>query len=129
MGLLIAAVAGFAACAFFPATPKEVDLANADYGPRPENVDAAVNEWMKGYLNDPFSAVVERSGELRKGWWREYKSGDLLLPAGLARTYVVKYGWVLPAKINAKNKFGAYTGFKSYELYFQGEKIVAYKLF
>jgi hypothetical protein len=99
-------------------------IETADYGPSPENTDAAINEWMKDNLSDPFSAVVEIMGDLKKGWWRVNRPGSL---SGPYQTYDLKYGWVLPVRINSKNKLGAYAGFQNYEMYFQGEKIVAWK--
>lgn len=115
------------ACAMLPLpAPKVGELEVADYGVRPENVDAAVSEWMKGYFNDPFSAVAEYTGELKKGWWYLRSEGDPLL-MGFGATRILKFGWVLPVRVNAKNSLGAFTGFKAYELYFQGDKVVAWK--
>jgi hypothetical protein len=126
--LVLVLVSMVGACAFFPATPKLDDLARADYGPAPTNVDSAVNEWLKGHYADPFSAVVEYMGELKQGWWRTLKGkSDLYLPMGLATTYVVHYGWILPVRINGKNKLGAFTGFVSMKLYFKGDDIVAWE--
>lgn len=113
-----------AACGYFPPKPDTVALQSADYGPKPTNIDAAIEEWTKDNLKDPFSAVVEIMGELKKGWWRENKPGSF---SGPYQTYDLKYGWVLPVRINSKNSMGAYAGFAGYELYFQGEKIVAWK--
>ena len=71
------------------------ELANADYGPRLSEEQAA--NFVRGILKDPYSAQIScgKSGDL---WWVYY---------GQKQT-----GQYFKCYVNAKNGFGGYTGQK-----------------
>lgn len=93
--------------------PTQEQAAAADYGPAPETYKAQADAYFNENLFDPFSAQIEYSA-IEKGWW--YFQPNL----GVAR---LKFGWVLHAKVNAKNRMGGYVGWKAYKFCFRGEKL------
>ena len=88
-----------AACANFPS---EQSLLQADYGAEPngshqDEIRAAFTD----LLIDPGSARCEY-GEPEPGW-------------GTGEGGFV-YGWVVWTRVNSKNQFGAFTGWKTYKV-------------
>jgi hypothetical protein len=85
--------------------PTAEELAAADFGAliSQENAESLADAWLDNYLKDPFSAQ-KRWQPLERGWIREapIDGGSLI------------FGYRLAGEINAKNSFGAYTGFKTY---------------
>lgn len=86
------ALALLAGCA---APPSREALAAADYGPYPENYESIVRSYVAGQLKDPESAQFQFLNMPAKGF---YGVGG------------AKYGYVVCARINAKNGFGGYAG-------------------
>lgn len=84
-------------CTSLP-TPQQIST--ADYGQYPENYEAIVKSFYNMALKDPESA----------------RYGNISTPY---RTYLgsrideTKYGWLTCASVNAKNSFGAYTGYST----------------
>jgi hypothetical protein len=96
-------------------TPSSVQLASADYGPAPsENYQQQIREYMMSVLKDPMSAQYQFSAPT-KGWMH-----DAPIAGGK-----IHYCWKVDTKINAKNGFGGYNGFKSYTFWFQGGKVIS----
>lgn len=98
------------------APPSAEQLTAADYGSpisQPEAEDAA-RAFLKRYLKDPESAEMDW-GTVQKRWLREapINGGKL------------KFGYMLTANINAKNSFGAYTGYKPYQFFFFNGTLVS----
>lgn len=91
--------------------PSEKDLKHANYGPNPkQSVLLALESNRDSYL-DPYSYKYKITG-IRKGWVNETPE------QGLKN---IRYGWFVDYYTLAKNRFGAYTGWKgSGELDFLG---------
>jgi hypothetical protein len=66
------------------------------YGPYPTNYKEIVTKWLGTQLIDPDSARIE--------WTEEPK------PADLGRNGEHLYGYLVHFKVDARNRFGAYTG-------------------
>ena len=99
-------------CAASPPTAEE--LAKADYG-TPITQQAAQDKalsWLKVVLKDPSSAQYEW-GTVQQGWARTapIEGGELV------------WGYRLDAKVNAKNSFGAYIGYKPYFFMFRNGEL------
>lgn len=82
--------------------PSELALQEADYGEAPvgghrDEIRAAFAE----VLLDPASARFEYS-DPEKGWGKD----------GLGFVY----GWVVWTRVNSKNRFGAFTGWRTYKV-------------
>ncbi len=96
------------ACASPAPTP--VELASADYGASisQDEAVAKAKQFFSRYLKDSFSAQYEW-GKVDQGWLRHAP-----IHGG-----VVVYGYILDVNVNAKNAFGAYTGWKPYRFAFK----------
>jgi hypothetical protein len=66
------------------------------YGPYPADYKEIVTKWLSTQLIDPDSARIE--------WTEEPK------PADLGKDGQHLYGYLIHFKIDARNRFGAYTG-------------------
>jgi hypothetical protein len=73
-------------------TPADVER----YGPYPTNYKEIVMKWLETQLIDPASARVEWTGEPK--------------PADLGKKGEHLYGYLVHVKVDARNRFGAYTG-------------------
>jgi hypothetical protein len=72
----------------------------ARYGPYPANYKEIVSKWLETQLIDAASAHLE--------WNGDPKSADL----GTNGEHL--YGYLVNFKVNARNRFGAYTGMQSH---------------
>lgn len=79
----------------YPQNPPQVDV-----------IKIQVN--MASYLKDPYSAQINFGAP-----YHAYLKKPLIAGGGMAW-----YGWAVDANINAKNSFGAYTGFRPYHVMF-----------
>jgi hypothetical protein len=66
------------------------------YGSYPVNYKEIVMQWLESQLIDPSSARIEWKGEPK--------------PADLGRKGEHLYGYLVSFTVNARNRFGAYTG-------------------
>lgn len=97
-------ISGLAGCASRP--PSQQELANADYGPYPENWQSLVKARLKLGLVDPDSAQYRfLYAQPFKGW--QSVQGD----HGEFSTKTI-YGWHACFEYNAKNRMGGYAGYK-----------------
>lgn len=88
----------------------------ADYGnPPPENYKKIVETYIRELLKDP------DSGQFRN-WKEPYRC---LYPSYDSMT-MPKLGWCNYVEVNAKNGFGAYTGFSLWQIRWSGEKIYSH---
>ncbi|MDP1658911.1 MAG: hypothetical protein Q8L73_06115 [Methylotenera sp.] len=94
------------ACA--TAEPKPSDIQSASYGPKPskEYMVSAVENYMSKRLIDPSSATYECTNP-KKSWLVGGVGSE-----GNVNHGQVYYGYYSVCMINAKNKFGGYTGAK-----------------
>jgi hypothetical protein len=108
----IAAIA-LSGCASGPPTaPNGGALSDSDYGEPPNNVDDLIAAYLRDKLKDPYSAQIERVA----GPGRTYQKASLLGPS--------TYGWGICFRVNAKNSFGGYTGFRTHVIVFRNGSIV-----
>ena len=70
------------------------------YGPYPTNYKEIVTKWLETQLIDAESAHIEWNGEPK--------------PTNLGTQDKPLYGYLVNFKINARNRFGAYTGMQSH---------------
>ncbi len=89
---LAALAATLAGCGLH-ATPTAQQLADADYGPPPENYEELVRGAFSTVLFDPYSAVYQFIPP-SQGWFSQYSA--------------IQFGWRVCGTVNAKNRFGAY---------------------
>lgn len=101
-----------AGCASGP-TPQ--DIANADYGTAvaKESAGAQLKSYFEGHLKDPYSAQYD-FGIPEKGYMISSSFEGRQLYAG----------YIVTARVNAKNSYGGYVGMKTYQFLFQNGKLV-----
>ena len=79
-------------------TPLPADVAK--YGPYPTNYKEIVMKWLETQLLDAGSARIEWEGDPQ--------------PADLGKNGEHLYGYLVNFKVNARNRFGAYTGMQKH---------------
>jgi hypothetical protein len=84
-----------------------LDIEHANFGAAPKDAEAQIRQLHHDTYKDPDS-IQYRFGKLEKGWHREP------VIAGGA----VVYGWIQSVEFNAKNGFGAYTGYEQHYFFF-----------
>lgn len=82
----------------------------ARYGPYPTNYKEIVTTWLNTQLIDAGSARVE--------WVDEPKPADL----GVKGEHL--YGYLVNFKVNARNRFGAYTGKQSHAALIRNGEVI-----
>lgn len=90
------------------------NMINANYGARP-SVDNAVDmtkSYFQSVLIDPDSLKLHCGQDVRKGWARDNMYDKPI------------YGYLIRCDVNAKNKFGGYTGNKDYVAVINGQRVV-----
>jgi hypothetical protein len=90
----------------------------ADYGSLIAEADAQAkaHAWLESNLKDPDSAKIEWR-QFEKGWVRDSAIDD--------GNGAAMFGYNLYAKINAKNGYGGYTGYKQYHFFFRNGELIA----
>jgi len=78
--------------------PSPADVAL--YGPYPTNYKEIVMKWLNDQLVDAGSARIEWSGDPK--------------PVDLGKNGQHLYGYLVQFKVNARNRFGAYTGMQQH---------------
>jgi len=92
IAVLVALLSGCAS------VPSQADIANADYGSYPSNYESIVKGFYENRLKDPSSVQYRTITAPRKFYLG-------------SRFSSAEYGYLVCATYNAKNGFGAYTGF------------------
>jgi len=112
--LLLIAMA-LSSCAGYALTPSESTIAALDYGSPIDQREAELSArtYFQKALKDPYSAVLE-FGPVGPGYVAE----------PVANGGKLHYGYILDAKVNAKNSFGGYTGETLYKLVFRDTKLI-----
>jgi hypothetical protein len=80
------------------------------YGPYPTNYKEIVTKWLETQLIDAESAHIEWNGELK--------------PANLGTQDKPLYGYLVNFKINARNRFGTYTGMQSHGVLIRNGEVI-----
>jgi hypothetical protein len=92
--------------------PSQKEMAAVDYGPRPDNYEQIVRDYLKTRLVDPAAAIVE----FRAGPKELYQQDSALR----ARTW----GWAVCVSVNDKNKEGKYDGYYPVVLFIRDGRVV-----
>src|SRR5438128_4154847 len=94
LSLICAAGLGMAIAGALDAQTPSADAAR--YGPYPTNYKQIVMQWLNKQLIDPDSARIEWNGEPK--------------PADLGKNGEHLYGYLVNFTVDARNRFGGYTG-------------------
>ena len=96
--LICASFMGMIAALNLNAETEPADVAR--YGPYPTNYKEIVTKWLETQLLDAASARIEWNGDPK--------------PADLGTKDEHLYGYLVEFTVNARNRFGAYTGKQSH---------------
>ena len=91
--------------------PTTMEFAQANYGNYPDNPASAVESYMGDHLFDPTSLLMTNPSSVQKGAFLS-TSGPI-------------FGYIYSVSINAKNKFGGYTGAQVWFYLIKDSKVVA----
>src|SRR5207302_7429807 len=80
------------------------------YGPDPANYKEIATKWLETKLIDSESAKVEWDGEPK--------------PANLGTKDKPLYGYLVNFKVNARNRFGSYTGLQSHGVLIRNGEVI-----
>jgi hypothetical protein len=80
------------------------------YGPYPANYKEIAMKWLETQLIDSESAKVEWDGEPK--------------PANLGTEDKPLYGYLVNFKVNARNRFGSYTGLQSHGVLIRNGEVI-----
>jgi hypothetical protein len=105
------ALACLAGCQSPPLPPEQI--AALDYGPRPENYENLVREYLRPRLNEPAFALIE------------FKAG----PSPLYQTQTLwrerQYGWAVCVMVSERDQRGTYGEVYPLVIYIRQAKVVA----
>jgi len=76
-----------------------------------------IREYFARTLRDPYSIVYREITQPEKG----------VITNAFIDGGGYNYGWLVNATINAKNVYGGYVGYKTYNFLFRGEDLVTVK--
>ena len=93
--------------------PTREELEVLDYGPRPEDYEKIVRDYLRTRLVEPDFALIE------------FKAGPKPLYQKETVLRARQYGWAVCVMINDKDRRGAYEGFYPMVLYIRDGKVVA----
>ncbi|HEX4653605.1 MAG TPA: hypothetical protein VH227_05090 [Candidatus Udaeobacter sp.] len=100
----------FALCAVFNLGAQTPAADPERYGPYPTNYKEIISKWLGTQLIDPDSARIE--------WTEEPKAADL----GKDGQHL--YGYLVHFKIDARNRFNAYTGKQTHGALIRGGEVI-----
>ena len=93
--------------------PNQTEMQAYEYGPRPENYEKLIRDYLWPKLLDPGNAIVE------------FKAGPARLFQQDTGLRSLRYGWAVCVWINDKNTRGAYDGPYPMAFFIRDGKIVA----
>ena len=108
---LCAAALLITGCSTNPPTKEEREAVN--YGPRPDNYELIVRDYLRNRLTDPTTAIIEFKAGPMQFYQRDTVIRDL------------QFGWAVCVMINDKNTRGAYDGYRAGVYYIRNAKVVA----
>jgi len=109
--VLCAAALLITGCSTKPPTKEEREAVN--YGPRPDNYEQIVRDYLRNRLTDPTAALIE------------FKAGPTQLYQRDSVIRNLQFGWAVCVMINDKNTRGAYDGYHAGVYYIRNGKVVA----
>lgn len=106
----------------FPLKPEE-RAASAGPEPSPEAAKVIADLYLQKGLKDYDSAKIQWGSDVRLATWDEYDRERALETKRAAYREVA--GWEFYANVNAKNGFGAYSGWQSWRFRFRQDRLAA----
>ena len=109
--VLAALAVALGGCDTSPPTKEQMESVN--YGPKPDNFQDIIRDYLRPRLTDPTAAIVD------------YKAGPTQMYQKDAVVRDVQFGWAVCAMVNDKNTSGAYSGFYPAVYFIRNGRVVA----
>ena len=109
--VLAALAAVLGGCDTSPPTKDMMEAVN--YGPKPDNYQEIIKEYLRNRLTDPTTAIVD------------FKAGPAHMYQKDTVVRDLQFGWAVCAMVNDKNTRGAYIGFYPAVYFIRNGKVVA----
>jgi len=93
--------------------PTKEEMAAFNYGPKPDNYEQLIRDYLKPRIADPASAVLE------------FRAGPKLLYQQATQLRPLQYGWGVCVLVNEKKQSGGFAGFYPMVFFIRDGKIVA----
>ena len=93
--------------------PSKQLVASVDYGPKPDNYQQIIRDYLRNRLTDPTAAIID------------FKAGPTQMYQKDAAFRDLQFGWAVCTMVNDKNAQGAYTGFDPAVYFIRNGKVVA----
>lgn len=93
--------------------PTKEQLESVNYGPKPDNYQQIVRDYLRNRLTDPTAAILD------------FKAGPTQLYQKDAVLRDLQFGWAVCVMVNDKNTRGAYEGFTPGVYFIRNGKVVA----
>lgn len=108
---LSAAAVLITGCSTTPPTKEQREAVS--YGPRPDNYEQIIRDYLRNRLTDPTAAIIE------------FKAGPTQLYQKDTFIRDLQFGWAVCVMVNDKNTRGAYDGYRAGVYYIRSGKVVA----
>jgi hypothetical protein len=99
-------------CSTDPPTKEDMEAAN--YGPKPDNYQQIVRDFLRNRLTDPTAAIID----FKAGPTQMYQKDTMIRD--------LQVGWAVCVMVNDKNSRGAYQGFVPAVYYIRNGKVVVH---
>ena len=106
-----AATALLGGCDTSPPTKEQLESVN--YGPKPDNYQEIVRDYLRARLTDPTAAIID------------FKAGPTQMYQKDAVFRYLQFGWAVCTMVNDKNTAGAFRGFTPGVYFIRNGKVVA----
>jgi len=100
-------------------TAEQIAKANFFSAPDASEIEPGIRTWALDGLKDPESMQLRDIGEPQKGWLAVCIQDN---PVGCQERRFY-FGYVVVAKLNAKNAMGGYGGYQTYRFLFRANKV------
>lgn len=110
--VLAALAAVLGGCDTSPPSKEQMDSVN--YGPKPDNYQQIVRDFLRNRLTDPTAAIID------------FKAGPTEMYQKDTFVRDLQFGWAVCVMVNDKNTRGAYEGFTPGVYYIRNGKVVAH---
>jgi hypothetical protein len=99
-------------CDTSPPTKEQLDSVN--YGPKPDNYQQIIRDFLRNRLTDPTAAIIDFKAGPTEMYQKDTVVRDL------------QFGWAVCVMVNDKNTRGAYEGFTPGVYFIRNGKVVAH---
>lgn len=99
-------------CSTSPPTKEQMESVN--YGPKPDNYQQIVRDYLRNRLTDPTAAIIDFKAGPTQFYQKDTVVRDL------------QFGWAVCVMVNDKNTAGAFNGFIPGVYFIRNDKVVVH---